>query len=89
MSLVKRTEEPRSRMQLPPSLADAGVGDRVRVHRITLEGVESLCDDISVSQGDRVRVERRSRGTVVVRNQEGRPVHIPDYCARHIHVRGA
>lgn len=88
MSARKVTENhfSRSSDHLPPSLAGASVGDEVLVERILLDIVRSRCHDCGISVGDRLRVEERSGGEIVVRNSRGRSASLPGSYAFYVYV---
>lgn len=71
---------------LPPSLAGVEVGDEVQIQRILLNLVQVMCRERGISVGDRLRVENRSNGEVLVRNERGRTARIPHPYAFFVHV---
>lgn len=71
---------------LPPSLAGSEVGDEVLVKRILLHLVRVMCRERGISVGDRLLVEDRSRGDVVVRGELGRSTRLPHPYAFFVHV---
>ena len=72
--------------ELPPSLAEASVGDEVRVERILFGLVRSVCTDLGLSEGTRLRVEDRSDGEVIVRRGGGETARLPSHYAYFVRV---
>lgn len=62
---------------IPESLARTPVGDEVLIEGIIGDVALTLRADRGIQVGDRLRVEYRDRGTVIVRNVKGRLVRIP------------
>lgn len=71
---------------LPTNLAGALPGDEVVVERILLEIVRTTCFDLGISVGDRLQVEERSAGRIVVRNGTVRPIRIASPYAFFVRV---
>lgn len=74
------------RPDLPPSLANAAVGEEVRVRRILLHLVRVMCNERGIAVGDRLLVEERSEGDVRVRDENGRAARLPDPYAFFVQV---
>lgn len=74
---------------LPPSLAGAEVGEEVRVHRILLKLVHTVCREQGISVGDRLLVEARTNNDVVVRDDRGRSARLPHPYAFFVYTRDA
>lgn len=68
------------------TLAEATVGERIRIEDIYLGAIRSLCDDLGLSEGDRIEVVRRSDGGVAVRGRQDRIVRFWNYYAGFIAV---
>lgn len=87
MTSVRDLRERDSRpLELPPSLAGASVGDEVLVDHILLNIVRATCHHLGITAGDRLRVEDRSAGEIVVRTGSGRLVRLPDPHAFFVRV---
>lgn len=71
---------------LPDTLARVAVGEEVRVQRFLIELVGSVCSDLGLAEGDHVRVEERSDGSVVVTNGNGTRVSVPSHHAHFVEV---
>lgn len=74
---------------LPPSLANAPVGARIRVERILLDAVRAACRERRIRVGGRIRVMRRERGLVLVRTANGRTARLPTPYAYFVKVSHA
>lgn len=72
--------------ELPPNLAGVEVGGEVLVQRILLDMVRVMCRERGISVGDRLLIEDRSEGDVVVRNDLGRSARLPHPYAFFVRV---
>lgn len=72
---------------LPPSLATASVGEEVVIHRILLGLVQVRCRRQGIDVGDRLLVEGRRDGRVLVSNRNGGLVDILSPYAFFVRVR--
>lgn len=72
---------------VPPSLANAAVGDEVLVEEILFDLVQRLCADRDVRVGDRLRVEDMKGAAVTVRNVKGCSVRIRTPYAFFVRIR--
>lgn len=75
--------------ELPANLAVADPGEEVVVERILLDLVRTNCHDLGISVGDRLRVEERTRGEVVVRNGTSHLIHLATPYAFYVQVGGS
>ena len=71
---------------LPASLAVATTGSEVVVERILLDLVRTNCYDLGISVGDRLRVEERTRGEIVVRNRASHVIRLASPYAFYVQV---
>lgn len=72
---------------VPPSLANASVGDEVLVEEILFDLVHRLCADRDIRVGDRLRVKDMKGEAVTVRNVKGCSVRIRIPYAFFVRVR--
>jgi len=71
---------------MPPSLANAPVGARIRVERILLDAARTACRERRIRIGDRIRVIGREEGLVLVRTERGRTASLPTPYAYFVKV---
>lgn len=62
------------------------VGEEIRIEDFYLGAIRSVCDDLGLSEGDRIEVVGRSGGGVAVRGRQGRIVRFWNYYAGFIAV---
>lgn len=72
---------------IPSNLSGARIGEEVLVENILFPFVRAICRESGISVGQRLRVEDRRRGQVLVRNGTDQPVWLSNLFAYFIGVR--
>lgn len=68
------------------SLAATQTGERVEIHRILFGALRTLCDELGLHEGDRVRCRACTPSRVLMENAEGRTISLERDWARFVQV---